>query len=80
MGKTNYHLHCGINDREHLGDDTVLLEAHKAQLCQQTHFHQQLLPLLKYQECCECMKTSLKLSKPCNYWEKFKNCFESLTI
>lgn len=33
MDKTNYHLHCGINDREHLGDDTMLLEADRAQLC-----------------------------------------------
>lgn len=48
MGKTNYHLHCGINDREHPGDSTVLLETDKAQLCQLTHFHQKLLPLLKY--------------------------------
>lgn len=22
MGKTNYHRHCGISDREHFGDDT----------------------------------------------------------
>lgn len=80
MGKTNYHLHCEINGREHLGDDTVPLEADRAQLCQLTHFHQKywniwcfpskLPQLLKYCECCECVKTSLKLSKPCNYWQK----------
>lgn len=58
MGKTNYHLHCGVSDREHLGDDTVLLEVDRTHLCQLTHFHQKfcniwcypskLLPLLKY--------------------------------
>lgn len=82
MGKTNYHLHCEINGREHLGDDTVLLEADSAQLCQLTHFHQKhcniwcfpskLPQLLKYYEDCECMKISLKASKPCNYLQKLE--------